>query len=75
MQATRSSDSQVIAVLKQVEAGRLAPELCRKHGISSATLYKWPSKFGGMDTIADGPECGMPKNLAPIENRANRAIN
>ena len=35
--------------LKQAEAGTLVPELCREHGISSATFYKWRSKFGGMD--------------------------
>src|SRR5690606_3784080 len=37
------------AVLKQAEAGTPVPELCREHGISSATFYKWRSKFGGME--------------------------
>jgi putative transposase len=46
---SRFSDSQIIAVLKQAEAGTPVPELCRTHGISSATFYKWRSKFGGMD--------------------------
>jgi len=46
---SRFSDSQIIAVLKQAEAGTPVPELCRIHGISSATFYKWRSKFGGMD--------------------------
>jgi putative transposase len=36
-------------VLKQAEAGTPVPQLCREHGISSATFYKWRSKFGGMD--------------------------
>ena len=49
MKTSRFSDSQIIAVLKQGEAGRPVPELCREHGISSATFYKWRSKFGGMD--------------------------
>lgn len=49
MKTSRSSDSQIIAVLKQAEAGTSVPELCREHGISSATFYKWRSKFGGMD--------------------------
>lgn len=49
MKPSRFSDSQIIAVLKQAEAGSPAPELCREHGISSATFYKWRSKFGGMD--------------------------
>ena len=38
-----------MAILKQNEAGIKVPDLCREHGISSATFYKWRSKFGGMD--------------------------
>ena len=38
-----------MAVLKQAEMGTAVPELCREHGISSATFYKWRAKFGGMD--------------------------
>jgi len=49
MKTSRFSDSQILAVLKQAEAGTPAPELCREHGISSATFYKWRSKYGGMD--------------------------
>ena len=49
MKKSRFSDSQIIAVLKQAEAGKPVPELCREYGISSATFYKWRAKFGGMD--------------------------
>ena len=49
MKNSRFSDSQIIAVLKQAEGGSPVPELCREHGMSSATFYKWRSKFGGMD--------------------------
>jgi putative transposase len=49
MKKSRFTDSQIIAILKQAEAGTPAPELCREHGISSATFYKWRSRFGGMD--------------------------
>ena len=49
MKKSRFSDSQIIAVLKQAETGTPVPELCRTHGISSATFYKWRPKFGGMD--------------------------
>jgi putative transposase len=49
MKLSRFTDSQIIAILKQAEAGSPVPELCREHGMSSATFYKWRSKFGGMD--------------------------
>ncbi len=49
MKTSRFSDAQIIAILKQAESGSPVPELCRVHGISSATFYKWRSKFGGMD--------------------------
>ena len=49
MKTSRYSDSQIIAILKQAEAGTPVPELCREHGMSSAAFYKWRSKYGGMD--------------------------
>ena len=49
MKTSRFTDSQIIAILKQAEGGSPIPELCREHGISNATFYKWRSKFGGMD--------------------------
>lgn len=49
MKKSKFTDSQIMAILKQNEAGIKAPDLCREHGISSATFYKWRSKFGGMD--------------------------
>ncbi len=50
MKRSKFSDSQIMAILKQAEAGTPVPELCREHGISSATFYKWRAKYGGMDT-------------------------
>lgn len=50
MKTSRFSDSQILAILKQAEDGVLVSELCREHGMSSATFYKWRAKYGGMDT-------------------------
>jgi putative transposase len=50
LKKSRFTDSQILGVLKQAEAGTPVPELCRTHGISSATFYKWRSKYGGMDS-------------------------
>jgi putative transposase len=49
MKKSRFTDSQILGILKQAEAGAPIPELCREHGISSATFYKWRAKYGGMD--------------------------
>lgn len=49
MKKSRFTDTQILAILKQAENGIPVPDLCREHGMSSATFYKWRSKFGGMD--------------------------
>ncbi|PMO57027.1 transposase [Vibrio breoganii] len=49
MKKSRYTDSQILSILKQAEVGTPIPELCREHGMSSATFYKWRSKYGGMD--------------------------
>ena len=49
MKRSRFSDSQIMAILKQAESGTSVPELCREHGMSNATFYKWRAKYGGMD--------------------------
>jgi putative transposase len=49
MKKSKYSDSQILAILNQSEAGTPVPELCREHGMSSATFYKWRAKYGGMD--------------------------
>jgi putative transposase len=50
MKTSKFSDSQIMAILKQGESGVPVATLCREHGISSATYYKWRIKFGGMDS-------------------------
>ena len=49
MKKTRFTENQIIAILKEGEAGVQVKEICRKHGISDATYYNWKSKYGGMD--------------------------
>ena len=49
MKRSRFSEEQIIGILKEHQAGLGAQELCRKHGISDATFYKWRSKYGGME--------------------------
>ncbi len=49
MKRNRFTDEQIIGILKEHEAGRPVSELCRKHGVSDASIYKWKAKLGGMD--------------------------
>ena len=49
MKTSKFSDSQIMAILKQGESGIPVSTLCREHGMSSASYYKWRTKFGGMD--------------------------
>jgi putative transposase len=49
MKRTRFTEEQIIAILKEQEAGVPVADLCRKHGVSNASIYKWKAKYGGMD--------------------------
>jgi len=49
MRKSKYTEEQIIGFLRQVEAGMSVKELCRKHGFSDASFYKWRAKFGGMD--------------------------
>ena len=49
MKRSRFSDEQIIGVVKEQEAGAATADVCRRHGISGATFYKWKAKFGGLE--------------------------
>ena len=65
MKRSRFTEQQIIGILKEHQAGFSAAELCRKHGISDATFYKWRSKYGGME-VSDA------KKLKALEDENRR---
>jgi len=61
MKPSRFTEEQIIGILRGQEAGAKTADVCRKHGVSSATFYKWKAKFGGLD-VSDA------KRLRALEN-------
>ena len=55
MRKSLFTEAQIIGILKQAEAGRMVTDLCREHGITQATFYRWRSKYGGME-VSDAQE-------------------
>ncbi len=70
MKRSRFSEEQIIGILKEHQAGFSATDLCRKHGISDATFYKWRSKYGGMD----GSDAKKLKSLEDENRRLKKLL-
>jgi putative transposase len=68
MKKSRFTESQIVAILSQADAGISVQELCRKHGISPATYYSWKSKYGGMSV----PDLKRLKELEEENGRLKR---
>jgi putative transposase len=83
MRTSRFTDEQIIGIVKEYEAGAKLTELCRRHGISPTTFYKWRAKYGGM-TVSDArrlkaleEENGRLKRLlaeAMLDNQALKGL-
>ena len=67
MKTSRFSDSRILTILKQAEDGIPVTELCREHGMSSATFYKWRAKYGGMDASLMGRMKELEKENARLK--------
>ena len=67
MKRSRYSEEQIIGILKEHESGVPVAELCRKHGVSDAGIYKWKAKYGGMDV-------SEAKRLKALEAKLKRML-
>lgn len=65
MRKSKFSEEQIISILAEQERGMATSEVCRRHGVSSATFYKWKAKYGGMD-VSDA------RRLKTLETENNR---
>ena len=65
MKKSRYTDTQIIAILKQNESGAPVSDLCREYSMSSATFYKWQTKYGGMDA-------SLMKRMKELESENHR---
>ncbi len=65
MKRSRFTEEQIVAILREQEAGVATAEVCRKHGVSSATFYKWKAKYGGLE-VSDA------KRLKALEDENGR---
>lgn len=65
MKKSKFSESQIVKIINEVDAGVPVPDLCRQHGISTSTFYKWRAKYGGL-------EASQLKRLRELEDENRR---
>jgi putative transposase len=65
MKKSRFTETQIVSILKQYDGGTAAADLCREHGISTATLYNWKAKYGGL-------EANQLKRIKELEEENNK---
>ena len=73
MKRSRFTEEQIIGILKEHEAGVSVSDLCRKHGVSDASIYKWKAKFGGMD-VSEAKRLRSLEDWSRISNRSCESI-
>ena len=74
MKRSRFTEEQIIAILKEQEAGMATAEVCRRHGISSATSYKWKSKFGGLEVSEARRLRSLEEENSRLKKRLEKAM-
>jgi putative transposase len=70
MRQSRFNEGQIIGILKEQEAGGATADICRKHGVSPATFYKWKAKYGGMDV----PEAQRLRSLEQENSKLKKLL-
>jgi putative transposase len=70
MKGTRYTEEQIVRILKEIEKGKPVADVCREHGVSEQSVYRWRTKFGGMDV----PDVQRLKQLQDENSRLKKLV-